>query len=404
MKNKIKLKKYFINSLFIMLFFIVIIIFVKSYEYQCLTKINNEKIMMIISEVTNKYPLVSEKEINDIINSKNGKINEEFFKKYNIDILKDNIVIENNNIYQKFIIIDFFICLLLVTSLFVNFYIYNKERDKELKKINKYLEEINNKNYSLEINELSEDELSILKNELYKITVLLRENADNSLKDKKELKKSLEDISHQLKTPLTSILIMLDNLEDNNLDAKVREEFLRDIKRNIMNINSLVQNILKLSKFDANTINFVKDNVNVFELIRESVTNVSTLCDLKNIKIEINGDKNIMAILDHYWEVEALTNILKNCVEYSFNDSSIIINLEDNNAYTKITVKDNGKGINANDLPHIFERFYKGYNSSNESIGIGLSLAKTIIEKDNGSIDVTSFKDSTIFEIKFYKF
>ena len=207
--------------------------------------------------------------------------------------------------------------------------------------------------------------------------------------DKIKLKESLEDISHQLKTPLTSITIMLDNiLESSNMSAETRIEFIKDIKREVLNINFLVQTLLKLSKFDANSIEFTNSEVYVKELLDESMEKLSALCDLKNIKVNISGDNDIKVICDVKWQVEALTNIIKNSIEHSEQNSNIDITYDKNKMYTKIEIKDYGKGIAKEDLPHIFERFYKGKNASSDSVGIGLALAKTIIEKNNGNIRV----------------
>ena len=135
---------------------------------------------------------------------------------------------------------------------------YNHSKDKKLKEITKYIEEINNKNYKLDIEDNTEDELSILKNEIYKTTIMLKEVAENSMKDKTCLKDSLSDISHQLKTPLTSIIIMLDNILDNpNMDDATKNEFIKDIKREIVNINFLVESLLKISKLDASSVTFI---------------------------------------------------------------------------------------------------------------------------------------------------
>ncbi len=401
MKNKVKLKKYL---LFLAIFIIItfgIILMIHQKEYQSLIKNYNQKIASMISLVKEKYPAINENELLEILNSQEK--NNTILDKYYIDLAKESVILENKAIYQKFIIINVCIYLFVIAFLLFIFNLYNKSQDKELKKIIKYLEKISNKDYSLEINELSEDELSILKNELYKITIMLKETAENSQKDKLELKKSLEDISHQLKTPLTSILIMLDNLEDNELDGHLREEFLRDIKREVNNINFLVQNLLKLSKFDVNAINFTKNKFKISDLLNDCIKNVATLSELKNITIKLVLKKNFIVNLDYHWNREAITNILKNCIEYSENNGQIILNVEDNNAYTKITIEDFGKGISKEDLPHIFERFYKGKLSSSDSVGIGLSLAKTIIEKDNGNINVFSNNNGTIFEIKYYK-
>ena len=233
---------------------------------------------------------------------------------------------------------------------------------------------------------------------------MLKEAAENSKKDKVNLKKSLEDISHQIRTPLTSIIIMLDNIiENQNMDEKTKNNFIREIKRNIININFLVENILKLSKLESNTVEYKKEKNFLTNILKESIKNVSLLCDLKNIKIVINGEKNIKMTCDIKWQIEAITNILKNCIEYSEENQKIYVEYNQNNVYTKITIKDFGKGIADKDLPNIFKRFYKGKNSSKDSIGIGLALSKAIIEEDNGNIEVVSSNKGTVFTIKYYK-
>ena len=283
------------------------------------------------------------------------------------------------------------------------FLYFNKKKDKEINKITKCIEEINRRNYKLEIDDISEDELSILKNEIYKTTIMLKEAAENSNKEKLELKESLSDISHQLKTPLTSILIILDNIiDDPDMDKEVREDFVRDIKREINNISFLVQSILKLSKLDTNTINFIVENVKSEKLIKESIKNISMLSDLRNVNVKLKIKSNPVIKCDFKWQVEAISNILKNCIEHSNNNSNVIVSIEDNKVYSKITITDNGEGIDRDDLPHIFERFYKGKNATTDSIGIGLSLAKAIIEKDNGAINVESSNKGSSFIIKYF--
>ena len=400
--NKVQLKKYLLSSLIIVLNLLVIFLVINIYEYHVYTLNFNNKVSKIVTKIEEKYPDISENEIMDILNSNDNNIS--FWEKYSIDLDKDSIILENNNSYRKFLILNIIFLILTITILILIFLNYNHHKDKEIKKITKYIKELNQKNYTLHIDEISEDELSILKNEVYKTTVMLKENADNSLRDKRELKKSLEDISHQLKTPLTSILVMLDNLIDNdNMDRKTQEEFIRDIKREVVNINFLVQAILKLSKFDSNTMSFKKEKKAIKDIIIETVKNISPLCDLKNIKIEITGNQNIYINCDFRWQVEALTNILKDCVEHSNDGEKIIIDCDDNNVYSQIIIKDFGEGIDKNDIPHIFERFYKGKNASPNSIGIGLALSKTIIEKDNGTISVESNSNGTTFTIKYFK-
>ena len=283
--------------------------------------------------------------------------------------------------------------------------IYNRKKEREIKKINKYLNEINNGNYELKIEENCEDELSKLKNELYKTTVLLRETAENSEQEKINLSNSLADISHQIKTPLTSIRIMLDNIEENpDMDSKTREEFIEDISKQIEWISSLVISLLKLAKFDAGAIKMNDQEVNVKKLINHVLSNLAILLDIKNIKIEQKIDDDTIIKADYNWQLEALTNIIKNAIEHSNENGTIHIDVENNSVFVKIKIRDEGEGINKKDIKHIFDRFYKAKKSSENSIGIGLSLAKTIIEQENGYIKVDSEVDrGTTFEIKYLK-
>lgn len=402
MKNKIHLKKYLFLTFFITILFLILSLIINIYEYHIYTSHFNDKIGSIITTVKEKYPDISNEDIISILNSTES--NTDFFKTYGIDITKEDVLLENNRYYHQFLILHVLFLVIVIFFLLLIFLRYDYKKDCEIKEITKYIEEINRKNYSLHIDEISEDELSILKNELYKTTIMLKESAENSLKDKVNLKKSLEDVSHQLKTPLTSILIILDNLiDDPDMDKETREEFIRDIKREITNINFLIQALLKLSKFDSNTIHFIKEKRLLNDIVIESIKNVSTLCDLKNIKINIKGRKNSSIECDFKWQVEAITNIIKNCIEHSKENSTIDIVYEENKVYSSIVIKDFGDGILKEDIPKIFERFYKGKNSSSDSIGIGLALSKTIIESNNGRISVDSDNTGTTFTIKYFK-
>lgn len=403
MKNKIELKKYIISTLIVFICLFILFLFLNIYEYKTYTKNFNNKISAIINVIKKDYPKITDKEIIKILNNDTLKTND-FFNKYGIDVNNKSILIKNDRDYHKFLAINLSFLTITVVILLIIYIRYNYKKEKDIKDIIKCIEQINKKNYEIQIDSISEDELSILKNEIYKTTIMLKEVAENSSKDKLNLKKSLEDISHQLKTPLTSILVMLDNIiEDSNMEEKIRNDFIVDIKRNVLNINFLVQSLLKLSKFDANAIHFVKQENDLKTIIEESIKNVSTLCDLRNINIKLNIKENSKIICDDKWQIEALTNIIKNAIEHSKNNSNIIINIENNNVYSMIEVIDFGEGIAKKDIKHIFERFYKCKNTKTDSIGIGLALAKTIIEEDKGTISVESNKLETKFIIKYYK-
>lgn len=404
LENKVHLKKFLLTSIIPIIIFLILGNIFFIYQYHSYTKNYNNKIASLVSLLEKEYPDIDRNELISILNS-DDKISEDIFIRYGIDIQKESIIIENDKSFHSFIVIYNILFIALALSLILLYVKHEKVQNKEIQKIVRCIEEINKKNYSINIDENSEDELSILKNELYKITIRLKEEAENSKKDKFKLKNSLSDISHQLKTPLTSINIMLDNILDNpEMDDATKEKFIQNIKREITNISSFAIEILKLSKFDASVIKFEKEQVLIKNLVENAISNVSMIAESKNINIEVNNQDNIKLICDAKWQTEAITNILKDCIEYSKENSTITIDIDSNKIYKQITIKDNGEGIDEKDLPHIFERFYKGKNSSKDSVGIGLALAKTIIEKDNGSIKVDSIKGKeTKFTIKYYE-
>lgn len=403
MKNKIKLKQYFITTFIVSICLSLLFLVLNIYEYNTYTKNFNNKIGAIINVIKDKYPEITDKEIITILNSDEFEP-DDFFIKYGINVGNESILLNNNQSYHIFLALNMSFLLVTIITLLVLYVRYNHKKEKDIKDIIKCIEQINKKNYDLQIETISEDELSILKNEIYKTTIMLKESAENSNKDKINLKKSLEDISHQLKTPLTSILVMLDNIiEDPDMDEGIRNDFIRDIKRNVININFLVQALLKLSKFDANTVRFIKQENDLQNIVKESIKNVSTLCDLRNINIEMNIKENSKIICDSKWQIEAITNILKNAIDHSKEDSKVTINIENNNVYSMIEIIDTGDGISKKDISHIFERFYKGENATSDSIGIGLALAKNIVEEDNGNISVKSTETGTTFTIKYFK-
>ena len=396
MKNK---KKYSKLILFTLLTFGIIILLNVMLYYQ-VNKNYNNKIINVISCIKEKYPEMKDDEILDIIKN-NVKTNT--FNRYSFDL--DGIVLikENKTIFVSYFIILLFIYLIICLVYLAIIINNNKKKDKEINEVIKIIEEINNKNYSFKMKDINEEDLSLLKNEIYKTTIMLNEISEISKKDKKELEESLEDISHQLKTPLTSILIMIDTLlDDEDMDQNTREDFLRNMKREVMNINFLVKSILKLSRLDTNTVKFISKKESVKEIINEAILNVSLLSDLKNVKIETNLSESFINC-DYKWQIEALTNILKNSVEHSYENNKVLIESSENTAYVKITIKDFGTGIAKEDINHIFERFYKGKDSDYDSIGIGLALSKSIIEKQNGKISVESGENGTTFKIKYFK-
>lgn len=285
----------------------------------------------------------------------------------------------------------------------IAFAVFTKRRYDKISELNNYLSLVCSGKYDLDINDNAEGELSILKNNLYKVIVLLRSKNDMLNKDKQFLSDSLADISHQLKTPLTSMMLITELLQ-NEKDAENRKDFIQIIQNQLDKMKWLITTLLKLSKLDAGTATFNMKFLSSKEIIEESLKPFLVSMDLKEITLEkdiedfcFTGDEN--------WTVEAIENIIKNCLEHTENGGRLVVSSKETTVFNEITIKDNGCGIKKEDLPHIFERFYHGKNSSQDSVGIGLALSKAVLMQENGSIDVKSEEGiGSEFSVRFYKF
>ncbi|MDQ0089102.1 signal transduction histidine kinase [Paenibacillus anaericanus] len=282
--------------------------------------------------------------------------------------------------------------------------VFTRWRYREIEKLSGYLRQISGGDYSLDVRDNQEGELSILKNDIYKVTLMLSEQSSLLQQEKIELTNAISDISHQLKTPLTSMTMMADLLSNPELPVEKRREFTRNIRIQLERIGWLVSSLLKFSKIDAGTALFKHDQIVVKKLIQRALEPVLIPMDIKEQKLSVIGEDNATFIGDLNWTAEAMINILKNCVEHTHVGGEINISFSENALFTEIIVADNGKGIPKEDIPYIFNRFYKGKNASEDSVGIGLALSHSIITSQNGDIEVKSGKEKgTQFRIKFYK-
>lgn len=283
-------------------------------------------------------------------------------------------------------------------------FIFTRWRYREIEKLSGYLRKISSGDYSLDVRDNHEGELSILKSDIYKMTLMLSEQGELLKKDKLKLTEAISDISHQLKTPLTSMTVMVDLLSQADLPREKRMEFTHRIRNQLERIDWLVSSLLKISKIDAGTVVFKRDKIVVKELIQRALDPVLIPMDIKEKTVSIKGDETVSFLGDFKWTVEALINILKNCVEHTDQGGKVKISFSENALYTEINIADNGKGIPKEDLPYIFNRFYKGKSASEDSVGIGMAMAYSIITNQNGHIDVSSeLEQGTSFSIKFYK-
>lgn len=297
----------------------------------------------------------------------------------------------------------FFTVFVSVLLISVNIYYQNK-RYNQIITLSKSIDKLLNGDQKVTFDYYSEGELSILQSEISKLTVKLKEQNESLLRDKNYLTDSIADISHQLKTPLTSINLILTFLSNPDLTFARRKELVKDLERLAQRIEWLISALLKISKIDAKTVRFQNELINCSKLMDKALEPLIIPMELREQKLIIHQNGNETFIGDFSWTQEALSNILKNCMEHTPINGTITILLNENPIYTEIVIKDTGTGIDPKDLPHIFERFYKGEKSSNQSVGIGLALARMIISEQKGTIKVENNIDcGSKFTIRFYK-
>lgn len=378
----------------IIIFFFSIILCIVFYN-----KINKDYSETLINNDANligNFLIINpdlEQELLSVVNStQNYELGQKFLEENNL------LDYREKNYSVNFITI--FLSVLTVFSILIviNYYFIRKLY-KKIKEIDYDVDKILQGNYEINILDYNEGSLSSLKNNIYKMTVKLRESNELISKEKNNLEELLEDISHQIKTPLTS-MYMINDILQKETNSKVRQEFLNKNEKQINRIEWLVTSLLKMSRLDNGSVKLKKEMTNVDTMLTKAITPILPLIESKNIKVK-HEKQNLKIIIDPDWTSEALLNIIKNACEHT--KDSVTITTSSNPLYTAIEVKDNGEGIDKKDLSHLFERFYRG-NHNKESIGIGLSMSKKIIELQNGTIEVKSHvgKGST-FIVKFFK-
>lgn len=254
----------------------------------------------------------------------------------------------------------------------------------------------------IDFDNYSEGELSILHSEIYKMTVRLREQQQKLISDKEYLADSLADISHQIRTPLTSINLLVERLSASGLTDECRHQLTNELYGLLDRIDWLITTLLKISKLDAGTVQFNKETVSMETLINKSCAPLLIPIELRGQELIIRAEGNFYG--DSAWTSEAVGNIVKNCMEHTPDGGKIEIEAAENVLYSEIVIKDNGTGISPEDLPHIFERFYKGKDSDGKSFGIGLALSRMIIAGQKGTVKAENRKNTgAMFTLRFYK-
>ncbi len=360
-------------------------------------------VVSVAAAVKKKYPEIDDREVVELLNgSYGGQKTEELLRRYGIE--KDYYILPEEK-YSYSVVIAFTVSAILafgaVAALIIS--VYGMIKSKRERELTHYLARINSGDYSLATKRLTENSDSVLESEIYKTTVMLREKSEQLKKEKDCLKDSLSDISHQLKTPITSMTIMIDSILDGEMPEEMQKEFLGDVRSSVEHISMLTQSLLTLSKLDADTIEFKSAVTPLCTILETCRSSTSAIASAAEVEVALECDGSALNC-DPKWICEALTNIVKNCIEHTPAKGRVMLSGRDESMYVRIEISDTGCGIDKKDLPHIFERFYKGKDAGENSVGIGLAMAKTIIEKNGGYITVSSEKGrGSRFVIKFFK-
>jgi len=380
----------------------------------------NTYIRCIIENVISQYPDFDMEEIAIILNKSYGELESSTTSEEFYNILRKNGITDNtfyikdmSDIRNVNIIVSTLIIGVMSVLFIICFYIYLRRRKNAIVQLQDYMDKISRGNYELEINDNSEDELSSLKNSLYKIMVYMKEQADSARIKKVMLAQSVSDISHQLKTPLTSTQVLLDNLNDNpDMDYSTRKKFIYEALNQVNGMSWMIVSMLKLSRIDAGVVEFNNENISINKIIEEAVGNLEVIAEIKNVNIEKNIDNrnedelnksDIYIKGDYNWNREALQNIIKNAIEHSNDKGTVKINITDNDVYTAVYITNRGDKLSDQRQKQIFERYYSEAKYEDNSMGIGLPLAKAVIEKQGGYISVESDDEETVFIVKYIK-
>ena len=287
---------------------------------------------------------------------------------------------------------------------FLFFIFFTKKRHQAISNLSSQIDNILHGEYNINLVPDEEGEIAVLSSELSKMTLRLRDQAEHLEKDKQYLGDSLSDISHQLRTPLTSIRMIISHLANENQSIEQQQADIRKVYKLLDRTEWLISMLLKIARLESGTVQFAEKPILVETLVKEVIEPLEILMDLKDIQLYCTMDDGVGFTGDQFWSFEAISNIVKNCIEHCEIGGKLEINASENPIFTEIIISDNGVGFQEKDIPHLFDRFYRGSNSVKESAGIGLNLSRMIITKQNGTITAANKSSGGAkFTIRFYK-
>lgn len=283
------------------------------------------------------------------------------------------------------------------------FLLFTEKRYKRIAQISEQIDVVLHNADCLSIEESEEGELAILQTEITKMTLRIREQNEALKKEKKRLADSLADIAHQLRTPLTSANIILTLLANTSEETR-RKELMREMEELFLQMDRLITSLLKLSRLDAGIVTFRSEKINVNSLINAALRPFQIPMELHNVLLSIDIPAEVKITGDFSWLSEAFQNIVKNCMESVGDNGKIEITCEDNLLFTEISIHDSGAGFQKEDLPRLFDRFYRGKNENASGYGIGLALCKMIITRQGGTVTARNHpQGGAVFSVRFSK-
>lgn len=282
--------------------------------------------------------------------------------------------------------------------------LWERRRYREMRSLSDQIDEILHGAERLELSHFREGDLEILRDEIQKMTVRLQEQAQQLEREKTSLADALTDISHQIRTPLTTLYLLLERLKSNQEDSSQKRVRIREAEQMLDKIGWLVTALLKMSKLDAGAVTLKPQTISLEPFLREAIRPFEVSMEVHGKTYEIRGAGEASFTGDYEWTLEAVQNVLKNGMEYTPDGGRLAIACQENPLFTEITVTDSGRGIDEEDLPHLFERFYRGKNAGDHSFGVGLALSRMILSRENAVIRAQNAKGGGgQFQIRFYK-
>lgn len=397
LKDNRYISYFLLNFIFVVITILLLATYINSQIIEAEKKMNN----LLITEIAE----VKKKENINILDDIYLKNEADIYKQVK-DKLDQKAYLDNSEYTKIHIVITANIILFILATLLIlvifNISLTNIFQIKYMNRIDEFIESVINSEFDIFLDETGEGVASKLNTRFNKMARVVSRNYTKNARDNLSMKDSLADISHQLKTPLTSISMNNEILKEDSSLSEDQKDILTINEVQIHRLKWLIDSLLKLSKLDSNTVVFNKKDANIAEMVKDFDDILKKQLVNGNLSLALHGQKNTDIYVDPLWTKEAILNIVKNACEHAVRGSIVEMTIINNVAYKGIEIFNKGKQISLDELTKIFKRFFKSKDNNNsESVGIGLNLSKSIIESQGGSISVSNEPNGVKFTVLF---